>query len=476
MSKSLRLNARTSRLAVMNALLTAVTLFSVLVTFTSGAYLHSSNDILKRDYGVNQSAVLSKHAIVFTDVKLDDAAFIQVLMRPKKYKMLHIVLTALQDESAAYGHLDDFVTKQALHQSHGDFEATPYLVYSGGPDILEQDPRRTHEQHFLGTPHRVTLRAEHDLARNLPHGAIVDIFHIAPTAAAHIQRLADNANIAVRLFYHLPGYNSNQDVPSHRTGRPTPPTMNFLQTTAARFRAKHPKALVFFTASPFSFRGSSGSTQPLEAFKGRINDAHLEFALQDPFFYNKLTDAEEKVAPLRQSTLPDLPVLLPAEHNEGGDVLQTLITRARFMQPPDEGRYLREHFRDYIEAVTPVIEKLGCCPRLVYRLRTGVIEAFRKPPKIELADAVQGVCVLNELGLSGPDAHWPSLDDVEQLPGVRSIHWTVDDEEACKGMAIMRESHGDDEVHGYSLVGMTAEHARALLLPSFPVLPDYAGH
>lgn len=424
-----------------------------------------SETFLKRaDHGSSdgQTSKLSKHGIVLTDLKLDDTAMIQVAMVPKKYAMLHIVTSAVKDHAAAHGHLLHFLRKQGLLR--GEDATTPIKVYSAGADILEQDIERTHEPNFLGHPVPTQLRADRDLLSNLPEDTTVDIFHIAPTAAALIYRLVASKRIQVSLYHHVAGYNSYQDPLSHRSGTPTAATREFLETIGDRIHTQHPGANVVFTNSYFSFDNFGGSTQPLEAFKGRIDDEHLDFALRDPFFRVKLTEAEEAIAHLREDSF--LPPLIPSDSEFADKSLQTLVTMARFMQPPEAGRKLRTHFIRYLDYITPLVRGLGTTPKLASRLDTGVREGFTKSPSIELCDAVQAVCVLDVLNHAAT-----SFDTHKHSPQLVPIHWYLDTERhGPHGLMMLRRARPHEKVHGFSLVGQTAGHARHLLYESFPML------
>lgn len=429
--------------------------FALIHDFTNAMrFISSPSSPLKR--APNYNSIMqelrppSGQAVIYTDLKLDDCAMIHQALISRKYSRIHIVTTAVQDHNKAHGHLEHYLVTNKVRERNGGY--TDILVYRGGDDVLEQPASKTHEHLFLGSPVRTTLDARNDLPRNLLTGKSVDIYHIAPTDANLIWAfIGATSHGQITMYHHVSGYNSLQDRESHINGRSSPKTRHFLENMRRHILQKSPAANVFYTNSQFSFVNNGGSTQPIKYFRDRISEAHLTFALRDPFFVRKLTEADAIVRP----RVPKLQPLNPAEYAEkfSKKSLQDLITQARIEENTADGKWLRNYFTSYTQYVIRYIEDLGGHAHLLRRLKTGVIDAFTKETSIELCDAVQAVSL-----------NYVRINDLRQH--VVPVHWYMN----SNGIITMRVAEAGEEVHGHSLQGQTSSGATALLQTLMPPL------
>ncbi|MCO5585485.1 hypothetical protein L7F22_039418 [Adiantum nelumboides] len=262
----------------------------------------------------------SGHAVVFSDLKLDDTTAIDHLARTGKYDIMHIVGTGISDHERAQGHLQNFAKQRGLDQGK-----TKIRYYSGGKNVLDNKIEDTHEINFQGSPKRVKYDADTHLAQKLGKGNKVDVYHIAPSKEDHMNKLADNKEIKLRTVHHLAGYNSYLQSSSNKE-----PELKHWSNLNSRIKANHPKADLLLSATPVTFKDQGGSTQPFKKLQNVYPANHLEAAKQDPFHRKQLERTEKFVAPHRQNS--NIPHLHPGEYDKqhAHKPLQHLINQARF--------------------------------------------------------------------------------------------------------------------------------------------------
>ncbi|PWN38471.1 uncharacterized protein FA14DRAFT_177746 [Meira miltonrushii] len=329
----------------------------------------------------------SGHAVVFSDLKLDDTTAIDHLARSGKYSKMHVVGTGISDHEGAHSHLQDFMKQRGIDRGR-----TRIRYYSGGKNVLDNKVEDTHEKNFQGTPKPVRYDADTHLAQRLGKGTKVDVYHIAPSQEHHMNKLADNKDIKLRTVHHLSGYNSNLHSGTNRE-----PELKHWGSLNSRIKANHPKADLLLSATPVTFNDQGGSTQPYKKLKNVYPANHLEAAKKDPFHQRSLEKAENYLGPHRQGG--NIPHLHPGAHDSqhAGKPLQHLINQARFdeAQQPKDKRPLRDHFNKYLDHALPIVksEAHQKHPKLAYRLANGVREAFTKSPRLEVCDGVHIACV-----------------------------------------------------------------------------------
>lgn len=330
-------------------------------------------------------AAQPRAAVVFTDVKLDDKVGIDHLSCIGIYDHVTAVITGVKDTQRAHSDLRDFLNSMELLRA-ASVKCSPVFVL--GVESMNEKPV-PHEVNFIGDGIPVPSFVD-NINGWFQSSTIVDIYQIAPTPKIYVATVADVNHVQVGRYHLVHGYNSKQ---WDDNGKESDVAQGeFLHNLTKYIRSKHENPAVVFTNNFASFEpAGAGSSQLYSDVKPFLPEDHLEAALNDPFHTKKLLEVQKA---LHDFGISIDATLFPDPESYGRDLqptkeyLQALVLEARKNEPGTQGQILRQHFINYIDESVKALERVeGCDTKMLLRVKTHVLGAFRKPLSVELCDA-----------------------------------------------------------------------------------------